>query len=143
MKYLRHGFKLSTSDRHLLIQSFILLSFVRIGLGILPFKTLRKLLIRISHSDLEETSQNLTHTPNKIIWAVNLVSRYMPGVKCLAKALTTQVIMSQNGYLSQLKIGVVKGKKGQLEAHAWVEYQGIIVMGDLSDLERYTPLASL
>ncbi len=143
MKHLRNWFKFSTSDRHLLIRTFILLSFIRIGLGVFSFKTLRKILTIRKDYHRKITSKKLNYTPNKILWAVHLISRYMPEVKCLAKALTTQTIMSQQGYSSQLRIGVLKTQTGHLEAHAWVEYQGLIVMGYLSDLERYTPLGYL
>lgn len=79
----------------------------------------------------------------KIAWAVNAVSRYMPGVKCLARALTTQVLMSRYGHSCELRIGVAKGEKGTLEAHAWIEHQGRVVMGYLADLSRFIPLPSL
>ncbi len=67
----------------------------------------------------------------------------MPGgAKCLARALTTQVLLNRQGYLPDLRIGVAKATAGQLEAHAWVEYQGRIVIGQLNDLSRYLPLPS-
>jgi hypothetical protein len=68
----------------------------------------------------------------------------MPGgAKCLARALTTQVLLNRQGYLPDLRIGVAKATAGQLEAHAWIEYQGQVVMGHLNDLARYLPLPSL
>lgn len=82
-------------------------------------------------------------TVGKIIWTVNAASRYMPGVKCLARALTTQVIMSRHGLSGQLRIGVAKTERGKLEAHAWVEYQGRVAIGNLQDLSRFIPLPSL
>lgn len=77
---------------------------------------------------------------DKIIWAVMVASRYLPGrVKCLARALTTQVLLEGHGYQAQLRLGVVKSEQG-LEAHAWVESQGRIVIGGLKDIGRYTTL---
>ncbi|NET54236.1 MAG: lasso peptide biosynthesis B2 protein, partial [Merismopedia sp. SIO2A8] len=67
----------------------------------------------------------------------------LTGVKCLARALTTQVFMSRQGYSPQLRIGVAKGEGGQLEAHAWVESQGQVVIGYLGNLSYFTPLPSL
>jgi len=81
---------------------------------------------------------------DKVVWAVRVASRYMPGrVKCLAQALTAQVLLERRGYQTQLRIGVAKGEGGQLEAHAWVESQGRIVIGGLKDLARYTTLPTL
>jgi hypothetical protein len=42
-----------------------------------------------------------------------------------------------------LRIGVAKGEAGKLEAHAWVESQGRIVIGGLRDLPYFTPLPPL
>jgi len=64
----------------------------------------------------------------------------MPGVKCLARALATQVLLRHSP--AHLCIGVAR-RKGQLQAHAWVESQGRIVSGGLRDLWRYTRLPSL
>jgi len=81
---------------------------------------------------------------DKVIWAVSVASHYMPGgVKCLARALATQILLHWHGYPADLQIGVAKGEAGQLEAHAWVESQGQIVMGYLSNLSRFTPLPAL
>jgi hypothetical protein len=81
---------------------------------------------------------------DRVVWAVTVANRYMPGeVKCLARALTTQVLLGQRGHQALLRIGVAKGEQGQLEAHAWVESQGRIVIGDLADFSRYTPLPPL
>ena len=46
----------------------------------------------------------------------------MPGgAKCLAKALTTQVLMERRGHQCEFKLGVAKNEQGELEAHAWIE----------------------
>jgi hypothetical protein len=85
-----------------------------------------------------------TDSVRKIIWAVEISSRWMPGgAKCLARALTTQVLLNQCGYTPNLRIGVAKSVNGTLEAHAWIEYQGHVVMGNLRDLSRFIPLPSL
>jgi hypothetical protein len=51
--------------------------------------------------------------------------------------------MTRHGFSPQLRIGVAKGETGKLEAHAWIESQGKIVIGYLKDLSRFTPLPSL
>jgi hypothetical protein len=68
----------------------------------------------------------------------------MPGhVKCLARALTTKTLMKQHGYTAELRIGVMRSQAGQLEAHAWIEYQGEVIIGQLHNLVEFTPLPSL
>jgi hypothetical protein len=143
MKLLYKLLRLKNSDRLLIINTFVLLFSVRLGLWLLPFKSLRQLLNKFSHS-LKPSQNYYKKDLNQIIRAVNVSSRYMPGgVKCLARALTTQILMSRYGYSSELRIGVTKGTEGKLEAHAWIEYQGKVVIGNLQDLSRFTPMPSL
>jgi hypothetical protein len=144
MKKLRNFFKLSGGDRHLVTISFILLATVRLGLWLLPFQNLLKLLQRMSKPNFLLSPQEKSQISiSKIIWAINAASRYMPGgVKCLARALSAQILMSYHGYTPELRIGVAK-KEGELEAHAWLEYQGKVAIGYLPDLSRFIPLPSL
>ena len=68
----------------------------------------------------------------------------MPGdVKCLAKALCAQTIARQFNYDLDLHIGVAKEKNNPLEAHAWLTHQNQIVLGALSDLNRFAPILSI
>jgi hypothetical protein len=67
----------------------------------------------------------------------------MPGVKCLARAFTTQVLLSWENQPSRLCIGVAKSESGKLDAHAWVECQGKIAIGNLADISRFTLLPPL
>lgn len=134
---------LKQRDHLLLIKTALLLGTIRLGLWLLPFQTLRGLLARITPttSELEKTQQA---SVGRVVWAVNVVSRFMPGaVKCFARALATQVLLRRYGYQAQLCIGVTKSEVGKLEAHAWVENQGRVVVGGLKDLARFTPLPNL
>lgn len=141
MRRLLNFFRISGSDQKLLVISLIILAAIRLGLWLLPFRTLLKLLTKIS----QPTNAQITNkvTVGKIVWTVNAASRYMPGVMCLARALTTQVLMSRYGHSGQLRIGVAKTERGKLEAHAWVEHQGRVAIGNLQDLSRFIPLPSL
>lgn len=140
MKQVLKLLRLINKDRNLLINTFILLGLIKLGLWLLPFQTLRQILGSISqpNAKLDQTSLS------KIIWAVNVSTRYMPsGAKCLARALACQVLMTRRGYSPELRIGVAKSDEGKLEAHAWVESQGQVVIGYLKDLPRFTQLPSL
>ncbi|NEO91093.1 MAG: lasso peptide biosynthesis B2 protein [Moorea sp. SIO3G5] len=142
MKHLWKLLNLSPRLYLLLVKTFMMLLLVRVGLKFLSFQTLHQRLEQISHYRFTHTA-NLVKL-NHILWAVNRTSRYMPGkVKCLARALTTYTLMVQYGYVPQLRIGVAKGESGQLEAHAWVENQGLVVIGQLPDLTRFKTLPSL
>lgn len=127
-------------DRLLLVNTFLFLCLVRLGLRFLPFRTLQKWLTHFSQFS-PKTPERLSI--GKIVWAVDTGTRYMPGgVKCLARALVTLTMMKQQGHSGELRIGVAKGQSGELEAHAWIEHQGRVVIGYLSDLQRYVPMPS-
>jgi len=142
MKRLKKFLSFTPSDRYLLVSAALWLGAVRLGLWLLPFHIWWPLLGRMTqaNTELHEANQD---SINKITWAVTVVSRYIPGVKCLARALATQALLSQCGFPANLRIGVAKAEEGQLEAHAWVEVQGKIVIGDLGNLSLYTPLPPL
>jgi hypothetical protein len=77
-------------------------------------------------------------------WSIRVASRLMPGqVKCLARALTMHQLMVWYGYDPTLQIGVARTAEGAFAAHAWITDGGSIVIGNLPDLDRYTPLPNL
>ncbi|MDJ0649131.1 MAG: lasso peptide biosynthesis B2 protein [Xenococcaceae cyanobacterium MO_188.B19] len=147
MKQLFKLFFLRPGDIFLVLRTSILLGLVRLGLWLLPFANLQKFLATLSQllspSKRSGDSENKTinFKVKKIIWAVNVSSKYMPGkVKCLARALTTELLMNLRGYEPELRIGVAKGETGKLQAHAWVESQGKVLIGQLEDLARFQVL---
>ena len=138
MKPLHKLFDKAYKERKILLMTSILLAAIRLGLWLLPFQKLLALLDKFS-----QPSCTKGVSVRKILWSVNVVSRYMSGVKCLARALTTQVLMKRYGHTPKLQIGVASSDTGNLEAHAWIEFQGIVVMGNLPDISRFVPLPSL
>jgi hypothetical protein len=79
---------------------------------------------------------------NKIIWAVAVASRYVPVATCLTQALAGQVLLKQHCAPALLRIGVMKNQRGALQAHAWIESQGQVVIGNVPDLALFTELPS-
>lgn len=128
--------RLPSTDRRLLVQSAFLLGTIRLGLWLLPFGTLRRLLARMT----QVTNQA---SMDRVIWAVAAASQYVPLVTCLTQALATQALLGRCGHPASLRIAVARSEEGGLHAHAWVESHGRIVLGGLEDLSRYTPLPPL
>jgi hypothetical protein len=77
---------------------------------------------------------------DKVAWAVMVASHYIPGARCLAQALATQVLLERRGYPTQLRIGFTRGMGGQMSAHAWVESQGRVAIGGAGNISYYTLL---
>lgn len=66
-----------------------------------------------------------------------------PKSPCLTQAIVVQRLLRKKGYASDLRIGVRKGHGQPLEAHAWVEYRGAVVIGARGLSEEHTRLPSL
>jgi Transglutaminase-like superfamily len=130
-------------NRYLLLKTFVLLNGIRFGLWVLPFQRLLKLT---TSDESIGYLQPATPRPSigKIVWLVNVATRYSPGgAKCLARALVTKMLLTQFGYAPDLKIGVATAQGKGLQAHAWLEYRGQVIIGHLNDLSRFIPLPSL
>lgn len=139
MKRLRKFLSLTPSDRVLLINALLLLGAIRLGLKLLPLQTLRRLLARIAQPirTLQEVEKA---SVDKVAWAVIVASPYIPGVRCLAQALATQVLLERRSYPTQLRIGFTRDKGGQMSAHAWVESEGRVAIGGAGNMARYIPV---
>jgi hypothetical protein len=79
----------------------------------------------------------------KIAWSIRVAARYIPSATCLTQAFAGVRLLKEFGQPACLRIGVAKSTEGKLEAHAWVESSGRIVIGKLSDLSRYNVLSPL
>ncbi|MEL6581048.1 MAG: lasso peptide biosynthesis B2 protein [Cyanobacteria bacterium J06621_12] len=133
---------LKLDGKKLFLQAYIVMSLIRLGLLMLPFSRLQNMVLK---------SQQLTwlaipgsgKTIRSIVIAVYRSGKYSPGNPlCLARALTTAVLMNIYGFPYQINIGVAKGKSGKIEAHAWVTSQEKVIVGNLPDLSRYVPMSS-
>lgn len=68
----------------------------------------------------------------------------IPRATCLPQALAGEALLVRNGHAAELILGVAKTPQGRLEAHAWVESRGRLVVGELRQgMAQYTPLPPL
>jgi len=81
---------------------------------------------------------------DRVGWAVQAAGRrtLKANKPCLAQALVAHRLLLKSGHPADLQIGVTRADSGDLEAHAWVECRGRIVVGG-GELSRYTPLGAL
>ncbi len=118
----------------MVLEALFTLGFVRLGLWLLPFGLLLRLVRRPPGKTSEVEVSRLTKT-------LSAVSRYAPRATCLAQALAGQRLLAAHGYAAQLRLGVQKNG-GCLKAHAWLEHDGVVVVGRVSNLADYRPLPS-
>lgn len=136
---LRKFLRLSAADRSLLVHSFLLIGTARLALWVLPFNVVRRLMARRARG-----SSTRHATTERIGWAISAAKRFVPKGNCLPQALAAESLLVRDGHPVEFRIGVVKTGQGGLEAHAWVESDGRLVVGDLTQgLDTYTPLPPL
>ena len=126
--------------RRRLLAALRLLWFARIGLWTMSYRRLRS---RLKAMEQPIDCPAPTASLDELVWCIEAASRYVPAATCLARSMAAQVLLRRHGYNSTLRIGVARGRRGALEAHAWVECAGRVVVGEVENLERYTPLPSV
>lgn len=120
----------------LLLEAGVLLCLARAGLQTLSFVALRQALDRCA----TVRSGDPQETPMRIAWAVNAVSRRLPGrPSCLMQALAADVMLRRRGYRAELLFGLRKTSGAQSpDGHAWVTCEGGVVVGDVENLSDYS-----
>jgi Transglutaminase-like superfamily len=119
----------------ILWRAAVLLCAIRLALWVVPFARLRRVVVYLARTQLQ---QPIRYSADQLSWAVRAVSCYVPAATCLTQAMVLHILLKREGLQSRIRIGV--SKDGQhFEAHAWVESQDRVVIGD-SSLWRYTPM---
>lgn len=140
MRKLSSFFRLPLGQKKLICWSFVLIVAIRIGLWLLPFGLLSRLLNRFGTVEKKKTAD--WTTVQHIVRSVRISSRYVPGATCLTQALASRFLLRISGQASDLKIGVEKDENNRFGAHAWIEVDGRIVIGKLPRHHRFAVLNS-
>jgi hypothetical protein len=137
-------YRLPNKDRILLFKTFLVLSGIRLDPLLLPLTKLRRVLRWIARFSAEKKDNN-NQDLKRAVWAIESVGKYILGDSpCLTQALATQHLLTRLNKQSELCIGVAKDDGGKLVAHAWVESDGMIIIGGSEDsIKHYTKLPSL
>jgi hypothetical protein len=75
---------------------------------------------------------------DRVVWSVKAVARRLPGCTCLVSALALQRLLSRQGHVSELHVGVARQGE-RFAAHAWVTRDGELLIGE-TEGETYVPL---
>jgi hypothetical protein len=79
------------------------------------------------------------------IWAALAAGRWSPlGTTCLTTALVAQALLQRHGCQAKLRIGVRRDLSGAFTAHAWLEREGIVIVGGPAEMvAAYAPLPEM
>lgn len=127
---------LKPSEILLLAQAGMWVCAARMGLWLVSFRRLRRVVAFLTRGTV--TAHGSDSWVSQLTWAVSSASRFVPQATCLTKALALHILLRRAGLQSRIHIGVTK-EDGHFEAHAWVESQDKIVIGDF-ELKRYSPI---
>jgi hypothetical protein len=122
---------LSREDRRLLSCAIAAMALFRLGLGGVSIERLRLWAGR---------SGTRGRSVERIVWAIEKAARLTPATTCLSVALASQFLLSSNGHASELHVGVSR-TAGKFAAHAWVEHEGRVLIGQ-DERHAYTRLVS-
>jgi hypothetical protein len=135
---------LSVSDQLLIVRCALLLGVVRLGLNTCKLATVRRELDRWFKASTRRGSRRRGLGEDgelaSVARAVRRGSVLVPGATCLTQALTLQSMLRRRGWLTEIKFGVRRNGEGRFHAHAWVEHNGRIVIGDDEAISDFTAL---
>lgn len=147
MKKLARLRSLTPERRRAVTRASLLLGAVQVGLAVMPFQRLLNTIYRAAKpadSPDAASSSASQFDMDLAVWAVEAAGRRLLSRNpCLPKALAMLIMLRRAGEEAQLRLGVAREGEGPLQAHAWVESQGVVVMGGDVPLDDYTPLGGL
>jgi hypothetical protein len=142
MRRLRRFLALTGPERRLIVKAVLLLPLIKAALKTLPFRTVCRLLDRAARTRVP-VHDGLS--PARIAWGVTATGRYLLTARpCLTQALAVRLLLVRRGHPAHLQLGVARRECGPLEAHAWIESAGeIVVGGSTTELSRFAVLLPL
>ena len=109
-------YRLSRHDRRTLTVAWMSLVVARLGLALLPFRTLRGWAERGPWL----TSRDGVTDPQRAAELVEAAARHhLLGTTCLTRALVLCTLLRRRGHNARLVVGCAR-PEGRFEAHAWV-----------------------
>jgi hypothetical protein len=128
---------LDSSERLLLLQTFVFVWIASTTLRLLPFAIVQKLFAsRVALPGRMHRRRPI----ERLLWAIAVAGRHVPGTACLSLALAGRMMLNRYGYPAHIHIGVAKDHTGSFGAHAWLESEGTIVIGGEESASLFAPL---
>ena len=129
---------LSGRQRRLLCEAVICLAVARLSVVLVPARLLTAWLVNCPRTAGNSAGQVLLR---EIRFAVITAARNVPwNAVCLPQAIAGKLMLARRGHASTLHLGVGRTPAGGLLAHAWLEADGQIVVGELG-IRGMTPVA--
>lgn len=118
-----------------MLSAAAMLPLVSLALRVLGFQRVQAVLRRWS-AEMPAAPENAAETAQHTAEIVNAAAnRGFIRANCLKRSLVLWYLLRRRGIVTDLRIGVRRGDNG-FEAHAWIEYAGVVI----NDNPRYVAL---
>ena len=114
--------------------AFVLVVAMRLLLVVMPFRH----AARASAWLASRREWLPRQAPARAAHRIARVARWVPGASCLTQALAARCLLAWLGHTSVVRYGVRPSPAG-LEAHAWLEHDGVVLLGG-PDVDGFVPL---
>ena len=132
-------------DKILLLTAFVLLPVIRVGMRMVGFGRLCRILASMrpfperASSCTQPTEVNLVRARSTAALVRIAANRGLYRANCLDQSVTLWWLLRLQGIETEIRIGVRKNPR--LEAHAWVELDSVVV-NDRDDIsEAFAPFS--
>uniref|UniRef100_B8HXX4 Microcin J25-processing protein McjB C-terminal domain-containing protein n=1 Tax=Cyanothece sp. (strain PCC 7425 / ATCC 29141) TaxID=395961 RepID=B8HXX4_CYAP4 len=127
-------FSLPSGEKLLISQAMLLVPFVGMSLHLFGLKFTQGWLAYLPQGSVvaPATEEQIWRTVRMVRVAVRYQQLW---ANCLKRSLVLQTLLRLQGINSNLRIGV-QNQDGKFLAHAWVEYQGV-VLNDTQDVNLH------
>ncbi|MEO7918525.1 MAG: lasso peptide biosynthesis B2 protein [Thermoanaerobaculia bacterium] len=127
-------------DRLLIFESAVLVSALLVAFRCLGVRRASVIGERWARHFVRRTTRSETPgRAERIVEIVHGVARRIPGSRCLDRSLAAVLLLRREGFDARLVIGVRKPGLTSVDAHAWVELDGVALRETYS-LETYAAL---
>jgi hypothetical protein len=120
--------------------------WMRLAEAALLYAFVAAALRTVAYARVQKSLEHFTRVPRRarssvsdVTSAISAVGRRIGGTTCLTQAAVAYTMLRRHGHDPRLRIGVRHGDSS-LEAHAWVECDGAVVIGELPEMTGYAML---
>ena len=134
-------------ERRAVTRAGLLIAALQTALKVLPFQRVMEGVYRVARPSPSAGASPGGHSHfdrDLAVWAVEAAGRRLLSRNpCLPKALAVLILFRRGGEPAELRLGVNREADGPVQAHAWIESEGQVVIGGDVPIETYTRLPDL
>jgi hypothetical protein len=130
---------LSRADWGVLLEAYAASALAEAARRMLP---VRYLLRRLPRAAAVQPELRDREAMRRVAWLVDVAAnRQFFETRCLTRSLALAWMLRRRGAKVEVRLGVKTGQ-GQLQAHAWVEWQGEVLHDPTRQVGNYVPLTA-